>query len=389
MPTPNFAISAVTLAVLQAFSTYVRADDAAPTAATAAADQALPEVIVNAKAPVARAAIAGFADTPLMQTPASVSVLTLQQMQDRDIHSTTDAARYDASIGDSYNAVGYSEQFSIRGFKLDNASSYRKDGMAISADTQIPLENKERLEVLKGLSGLQSGVSTPGGIVNYVTKRPTYTPVRTVVLEERERGTLYGAVDLGGRFEDQRFGYRFNAAAERLRSYIKGADGNRKFVSAAFDWKISPQALLQVDADYQKKSQVTAPGFQLLNNQTLPNIPADTMLNNQPWSRPVETISSNIGARFEYKFTPDWSTTISANQHQFKRDDYTAFPGGCTAQGLYFGFCGNGDYDVYDYVSLGEKKSPLTVQALVQGKFSTGSFKHEFTGGASLFKNSE
>src|SRR5471030_615767 len=100
MPTPNFAISAVTLAVLQAFSTYVRADDAAPTAATAAADQALPEVIVNAKAPVARAAIAGFADTPLMQTPASVSVLTLQQMQDRDIHSTTDAARYDASLSD-------------------------------------------------------------------------------------------------------------------------------------------------------------------------------------------------------------------------------------------------------------------------------------------------
>src|SRR5471030_3132685 len=142
MPTPNFAISAVTLAVLQAFSTYVRADDAAPTAATAAADQALPEVIVNAKAPVARAAIAGFADTPLMQTPASVSVLTLQQMQDRDIHSTTDAARYDASLSDSYNAVGYSEQFSIRGFDLDNESSYRKDGMAISADTQIPLETR-------------------------------------------------------------------------------------------------------------------------------------------------------------------------------------------------------------------------------------------------------
>src|SRR5471030_147170 len=223
MPTPNFAISAVTLAVLQAFSTYVRADDAAPTAATAAADQALPEVIVNAKAPVARAAIAGFADTPLMQTPASVSVLTLQQMQDRDIHSTTDAARYDASLSDSYNAVGYSEQFSIRGFDLDNESSYRKDGMAISADTQIPLENKERIEVLKGLAGLEAGIAAPGGIINYVTKRPTDTPLRTVTFEERERGTLYSAIDLGGRFDDPAFGYRVNVAAERLRSYIKGA----------------------------------------------------------------------------------------------------------------------------------------------------------------------
>ena len=76
-------------------------------------------------------------------------------------------------LSDAYNAVGYAEQFSIRGFKLDNASSYRKDGLAISADAQIPLENKERLEVLKGLSGLQAGVAAPGGIVNYVTKRPT------------------------------------------------------------------------------------------------------------------------------------------------------------------------------------------------------------------------
>ncbi|MQA19499.1 TonB-dependent siderophore receptor [Rugamonas rivuli] len=383
MSTPKFAVSVIAMAVLQAFP-------GAAVAETSAAEQALPEVVITgAKTQASRASVAGFSNAPLLETPASVSVLSSQQMLDLQIRSTTDAAKYDASLSDAYNAVGYSEQFSIRGFKLDNSSSYRKDGMAIPGETQIPLENKERLEVLKGLSGLQAGVSAPGGIVNYVTKRPTDTPVRTVVLEERERGTLYGAVDLGGRFEDNRFGYRFNAAAERLRSYIKGADGNRKFVSAAFDWKISPQALLQVDADYQKKSQVTAPGFQLLNNLTLPNIPADTMLNNQPWSRPVETTSSNIGARFEYKFTSDWSATVSANQHNFKRDDYTAFPYGCGAQGLYPGFCGNGDYDVYDYVSLGEKKSPLTVQALVQGKFTTGSIAHAFTGGASLFKNSE
>jgi iron complex outermembrane receptor protein len=382
MSTPNFAVSVIALAMLQAFANA--------SAEETAADQAMPEVVVSAaKTRASSASVAGFSNAPLLETPASVSVLTSQQMLDLQIRSTTDAAKFDASLSDAYNAVGYAEQFSIRGFKLDNASSYRKDGMAIPGDTQIPLENKERLEVLKGLSGLQAGISAPGGIVNYVTKRPTDTPLRSVVLEERERGTLYGALDLGGRFEDTRFGYRVNVAAERLRSYIKGADGNRKFVSAAFDWRISPQALLQVDAYYQRKSQTTAPGFQLLNNATLPVIAPDTMLNDQPWSRPVETTSSNLGARFEYKFSSEWNATVSANQHRFKRDDYTAFPYGCTPQELYPGYCGNGDYDVYNYISLGEKKSPLTVQALLQGRFATGSLKHEFTGGASLFKNSE
>ena len=385
MSTPNFAVSAIALAVLQLASGFAHAAEDA-----AAAEQSMPEVVVNGvKVRATSASIAGFSNAPLLETPTSVSVLNSQQMLDLQIRSTTDAARYDASLSDSYNAVGYAEQFSIRGFKLDNESSYRKDGMAITGDTQIPLENKERLEVLKGLSGLQAGVSAPGGIINYVTKRPTDTPLRTVVLESRERGTLYGAIDLGGRFDNPDFGYRINAAAERLRSYIKGADGNRKFVSAAFDWRISPQALLQIDGDYQRKSQVTAPGYQLLNNATLPNVPADQLLNDQPWSRPVETTSSNIGARFEYKFSPDWAATISANQHQFKRDDYTAFPYGCGEQDLYLGFCGNGDYDVYNYISLGEKKSPLTAQALLQGRFATGTVKHDLTVGASFFKNSE
>ncbi|MET0267018.1 MAG: TonB-dependent siderophore receptor [Duganella sp.] len=385
MPTPHLAVSVITLALSQAFAGAAHADSAA-----AAPDQTMTEVVVTAaKTRADNASVAGFSSAALLDTPASVSVLTARQMQDLQIRSTTDAARYDASLSDAYNAVGYAEQFSIRGFKLDNASSYRKDGMAIAGDTQIALENKERLEVLKGLSGLQAGVSAPGGVINYVTKRPTDTPLRTVILEARERGTLYGAADVGGRFEDNRFGYRVNVAGERLRSIIKGADGNRKFISGAFDWRISPQALLQIDADYQRKSQLTAPGFQLLNNTTLPVIDADTMLNDQPWARPVETISSNIGARFEYKFSPDWRATVSANQNTFKRDDYTAFPYGCGAQDLYPGFCGNGDYDVYNYISEGEKKSPLTVQALLQGRFAGAGIQHDVTLGASLLRNSE
>ena len=381
MSTPHFAVSVIALAVLNSFAGAAMAEEA---------DQPLPEVVVSAvKARASTASIGGFSNASLLSTPASLNVITSQQMLDLQIRSTTDAARYDASLSDAYNAVGYAEQFSIRGFKLDNASSYRKDGMTIAGDTQIALENKERLEVLKGLSGLQAGVSAPGGVLNYVTKRPTDNPIRMVVLETRERGTLYGAADVGGRFEDARFGYRVNVAAERLRSIVKGADGNRKFISGAFDWRISPQALLQIDADYQRKSQLTAPGFQLLNNTTLPVIDADTMLNDQPWSRPVETISSNIGARFEYTFSPEWKATVSANQNTFKRDDYTAFPYGCSAQELFPGFCGDGDYDVYNYISKGEKKSPLTVQALLQGRFNGGAMTHEVTFGSSLMRNRE
>jgi iron complex outermembrane receptor protein len=381
MSRPHLSYSLIALAVMQAF-------------AAAASAQTIPEVVISGARSQAgeRASIGGFTDAPLLQTPASITVIDRQQMQDFSIRNSSDAMKFDASVSDAYNAVGYAENFSIRGFNLDNTSSYRKDGIAIPGDTQIPLENKERIEVLKGLAGLQAGVATPGGIVNYVTKRPTATDLRSATVEVRERGTLYGSIDLGGRFEDKRFGYRINAAGEKLRSYVKGADGERQFVSGAFDWQITPDALLQLDVDYQHKSQLTAPGYQLIRGVSLPTGISQTMLlNEQPWAKPVDTKSTNAGLRFEYRFDDAWRASVSMNKHWFKRDDYTAFPYGCSNEGagFYPGYCSNGDYDVYDYRSLGEKKSPFGAQAMLHGKFATGAVRHELTLGTSLFTRSD
>ena len=367
--------SVLACAILQAFSI-----------SSSSAQEQVQSVVVSGSKWLAtdRASIGGFSDTPLLETPASISALTLNQMQDLSIRSASEAARFDASVGDAYNAVGYAEQFSIRGFALDNATSFRKDMIAISGDTQIPLENKERFEILRGLAGLQAGVAAPGGMINFVTKRPTAAPLRSATVEVRERGTVYGALDLGGRFEDRRFGYRINAAAEDLKSYVRGADGERQFVSAAFDWQITPDALLQLDVDHQHKSQITAPGYQLIRNEALPTgVSPKTLLNEQPWTKPVDTDSSNLGLRFEYRLNANWTATVNANKHWFKRDDYTAFPYGCSNEGdgFYPGYCSNGDYDVYDYQSVGERKTPWGAQALLQGRFATGAVRHALSAG--------
>ena len=378
MSSANLKYTVAAFAVMQAFAVNAQAQTSS-----------IPEVIVSGARPLAdRASIGGFGEASVLLTPVSISVIDQQKIQDFSIRNATDAMAFDASVSDSYNAIGYAENFSIRGFALDNTSSYRKDGLAIPGDTQIPLENKERIEVLKGLAGLQAGVAAPGGIINFVTKRPTNTDLRSATVEVRERGTVYGAVDAGGRFEDRRFGYRFNAAAEKLRSYVKGADGERQFVSGALDWQISPDALLQLDADYQHKSQLTAPGYQLIRGVELPsNISRTLLLNDQPWARPVDTRSTNLGARFTYRINDALSFESSVNKHWFKRDDYTAFPYGCSNEGdgYYPGFCSNGDYDVYDYQSTGETKTPLGAQAQLHAKFATGAIDHQLTAGFSIF----
>ena len=106
----------------------------------------------------------------------------------------------------------------MRGFVVDNRFNFRRDGLPINAETSIPLENKARVDILKGLSGMQAGTSAPGGLVDLVVKRPLDAPLRSAFVEWRERGSVLGAVDLSQRFgADDAFGVRLNAGAERHR----------------------------------------------------------------------------------------------------------------------------------------------------------------------------
>ena len=79
------------------------------------------EVIVTAsKAPAAkRASVGGFADAPLLQTPAAVTVITQKELQDLQIRHTSDAMKFDASVNDAYNAVGYAEHSRSVALTLD------------------------------------------------------------------------------------------------------------------------------------------------------------------------------------------------------------------------------------------------------------------------------
>ncbi len=111
-----------------------------------------------------RASIYGFDQASLLDTPASVSVFSEALIKDRQAKLLSDVLRNDASVGDGYAPVGYYENFVVRGFSLNAANSYRINGRSIAGEQNVALENKQQVELLKGLSGLQSGVSEPGGV---------------------------------------------------------------------------------------------------------------------------------------------------------------------------------------------------------------------------------
>ncbi|WP_194787818.1 TonB-dependent siderophore receptor [Pseudomonas sp. UFMG81] len=326
------------------------------------------------------AQVGGLHNAPLLDTPAAVSVFNRELLDDRQVRKLGEVLQSDASVGDSYAPVGYYENFNVRGFELNAASSYRINGQTIAGEQNVALENKQQVELLKGLSGLQSGVSEPGGLVNYVTKRAE--DVRTVTASTNEQGERYLATDLGGWFGAERqFGLRVNLAHEDIRSYVDHADGKRDFASLAVDWQISPDAVLELDAEYQHREQYSVPGYQLLGGTQLPHhVDPKDHLAWQDWAKPVQNDSLNLGGRFKYRFNDDWNGTLSASRSKVVIDDYSAFAWG-SSEGAFFG--SNGDYDIYDFRSPDDTRRIDEAQAMLDGRFDAFGVGHELTVGAS------
>jgi iron complex outermembrane receptor protein len=287
-----------------------------------------------------RSRLGGYGDAALLDTPAAIAVIDREQLSDRQVRVLSEVLRADAAVGDSYAPIGYYENFVVRGYSLNAASSYRINGLSVVGEQNVALENKQQVQVLKGLSGLQSGINEPAGLIDYISKRPEH--VRAVVIGSDDEGGRYASIDLGDWFgRERQFGLRVNAAHEGIRSYVDHADGHRNFLSLAADWKISTQALLQLDVEYQNKSQRSVPGYALLGGSTVPSgVSVHRLLGYQPCS---------------YQFNDAWSAQLSAAHSRVVIDDYSSFAWGCYGaascadDAIPNYFSSEGEYDFYDY----------------------------------------
>ncbi|NIJ81511.1 iron complex outermembrane receptor protein [Xanthomonas arboricola] len=369
------------LALAVCLSTPVLAQQQQPDSAAVELDA----VNVLGQRSEAATALTGFGATRLLDAPASIAVIDRPQLLDRQARVLSEVLRADASAGDAYAPIGYYENFVVRGYSLNAANSYRINGLSAVGEQSIALENKQQVQILKGLAGLQSGVNEPAGLIDYRTKRPER--VRSVTLGTDEQGSRYVAADLGDWFGAERsLGLRVNAAREDIDSYVDHADGYRNFLSLAGDWKITPQSLLQLDVEYQHRQQRSVPGYQLLGGTQVPrDIDVRRLLGYQPWSRPVEMDSLNAQLRYAYQFNDDWRATVDASHSRSTINDFSAFAWGCYGAASCADiatpnfFSAQGKYDVYDYRSPDDTRVHDQLRATLEGRVVTGALEHRLS----------
>ena len=334
----------------------------------------------------------------LLETPLSATIVTRELLMDQGARLLSDVVKNDASIGEDYAPVGYYGDYEIRGFPIDLATGLEINGMTIAGEQDVPLENKERVEFLKGIAGVESGVASAGGLIDYVTKRPAM--VQAVDVATDHRGSSYGAVDLGHLFGSRKqVGVRANVAGEQIMSYVSDANGWRAMGAGAADWKLSPVAILKGDFEYQHKVERSVCGYQLLGGTTVPSLDQvypSTMLGEQTWAKPNTFDTINTGARLDYDLPHEWKAFAAASYSHSLIDDNVIYAYGCyneaecnTGSAPYpWFFAPDGTYDIYDYRDPGELRIDAQAEAIVTGRVKTGAITHDLTGGGELFLRS-
>jgi iron complex outermembrane recepter protein len=329
-------------------------------------------------------AVSGFGDAPLSRVPFSATVIDQRALQDAGISSLADITRLDAGITDAYNAPGYINQLAVRGYTLDNRFNFRRDGLPINAETVIGQANKQRLEVLKGTSGLQAGTSAPGGLLNVVVKRPRER-VRDASLAFTQDGTLEAAVDVGARTEG--VGWRINANGARLDPQTNDARGHRWLAAGAVDARLGSNTFVEAEVEASRQSQPSVPGFSLLGSR-LPNandIDPRINLNNEAWSLPVVFAGRTGSLRLTHTLVDNTEQQIDLVAHgmrqQLKNDDRIAFPFGCSAEIVFDRYCSDGSFDYYDFRSDNERRTSDALDLAVKGRAQLGGFTHQFNAG--------
>lgn len=326
--------------------------------------------VVAPRARVAQASISGLGDTPAWKAPVQAERFDGQSLKQAQVTSFSDLTTLVASMSDAYNAGGYWGIVSIRGFELDNTQNYLREGLPINAETVLPLGNKAGVEVFKGTSGLQAGVSAPGGLVNLLVKRPT-GHVRSVELGLSSRRTLNAGFDLGDRFgEQERFGLRVHGQFSALRSNVHPQDGQAHAVGVAADWRLAPNTLLEVELEHNRSQQNSVPGYSAFGSQGVVNaslIDPDVSLNGHTFTKPMVSEGSTGSIRLTQKLGVGWQWQGSYGEQHLRTDDRAAFPFGCSKEGVPDRFCSDGSHDIANYVSDDETRLTRAYDTHVQG----------------------
>nr|WP_245153802.1 TonB-dependent siderophore receptor [Allopusillimonas ginsengisoli] len=396
---PSGALTTLVLSIafaLVAAPQQAQAQSAKPKTRTQPADEAvqLDAVVINANqlgeitedsglyTPGAIATATRLVLTP-RETPQSISVITRQQMDDFNLTSIDDVMEYTPGISvvtyDSERTEYYARGFAIQNFQYDGIPMTRNSAYSAGntlSDTAI----YDRIEVLKGATGLLTGSGTPGATINLIRKKPTRNFRGHVSAGVGRWDDYRGEVDVGGPLnESGTLRGRGVVAYQDKNSHLDRYGRETSVFYGILEADLTPDTLLTLGFDYQdnKPKASTWGGIPLLNaNSQFNDMPRsfNNGANFSHWDQYTRTAFVTL----EHAFANDWVAKAQFN-HQINGYDANL---GAAASGFPNPADGSGT-SMWIGQYIGETKSNA-FDTYLSGPFSLAGREHELVVGASI-----
>jgi iron complex outermembrane recepter protein len=259
--------------------------------------------------------IGPLGDKSPIDTPYSIDIVPDDLSQNQQLKSVREVFRYLPSV------QGENIRPQTRGLQAGVVQNTRIDGLNMASTTDYPVEQFDRIEVLNGLAGAIYGPANPAGTFNYVLKRPTKDPYRSITGSYTTQSSNMISADVGDSLGDnKRFGYRVNVLADRGEGYVDLSRLERTLASLAIDYAFTDYTRLELNASRYHYVDKGFPGtFALANNVRFPSAPDPTVVGlGQPYAGD-DNVTKTFNGRVKHDFGSDWQVSAGVLQQDSDR----------------------------------------------------------------------
>lgn len=197
--------------------------------------------------------VGGKVPTSILNTPASVSVVTQKEIEQRSASTTEEVLQYTPGvITDFYGTDDRNDYFKIRGFQ---ATTYR-DGLTLGSMRGVREEPfaYERIEILRGANSTLFGPADPGGSVNFVSKKPRFDKFGQGYVTYGSFNYIETGIDVGDSLnEDQTLAYRLTGKIQDSDREYDHSQDDDKFVMGGLTWAPTAFTSATVIVDHLKR----------------------------------------------------------------------------------------------------------------------------------------
>lgn len=242
-------------------------------------------------------------DSPLLEVPFSVQVVTRELIEDRGVYTFGEAVRTLPGVTSQVGFVGGNDRFRLRGFATpSNLKNGVRRAVFIPVDE---MANIEQVEVLKGPASALYGRFEPGGAVNLVTKKPRWERETAFEYTGGDFNFNRATLDTTGPINNE-FAYRLNAAWQDSESFRDFVYTDQTFIAPAFAWNPSESTRVVFEAEYLDKEFGPDRGFG--NSPLFLELPIHRNFS-EPYAS-VTNISELLSLKVEHDLNEDWMLRV-------------------------------------------------------------------------------